>query len=358
MRQANRSHRCPTRVRSLFVEPLEDRFVLSSVSPASISPSAFANQSEEIVSIVPIDAQRDADESKSTSNDATPDDDYVEPMTPSSDTAAVAANHSSDVPDESVGTVDDTPESPGQEVYPRNRDASSSSPATQMDATLKYETSQYVPSSYERPLVANPTIAQQVVAVSSPSNRQPLHSPTIPIATVTPLPLEATTPVSTRIQASSASIAAPHLSADELDRSEQSQADQPLETPESLPNSIVTQRMAMLESPVVVEPPTTEFAPRNLLAGTFSLDLQALRQAANEALARLDSLGDQLVTATESWNLFHCLVVATCTAGAVEFVRTYRKRAEPSGTRETVGLVEPCWEPLLVLAVRWPDGEP
>ena len=116
--------------------------------------------------------------------------------------------------------------------------------------------------------------------------------------------------------------------------------------------------MAMLESPVVVEPPTTEFAPRNLLAGTFSLDLQALRQAANEALARLDSLGDQLVTATESWNPFHFLVVATCAAGAVEFVRTYRKRAEPSGTREKVGLVEPCWEPLLVLAVRWPDGEP
>lgn len=309
------------------------------------------------MSSVPIDAQRDATESNSTSNDATPGDDYTEPTTPGSNTAAIAANHSSDAPHGSIGTVDDTPESEDQEVYPRNRDASSSSAATQMDATSKYEASQYVPSSYERPLAANPTIAQQVVAVSSPSNRQPLHSPAIPVASVTPLPLESTAPTSASIQASSASIAAPRLSADEFDLSEQSQADQPLATPESLPNEIVTQRMATLESPVVVEPPSTEFAPHNLLAGTLPLDLQALRQAANEAMARLDSLGDQLVTATESWNLFHCLVVATCAAGAVEFVRRYRKRAEPSETRQTVGLVEPCWEPLLVLAVRWPDGE-
>ena len=102
MRPANRSLRYPARVRSLFVEPLEDRLVLSSITPASISPSTLPDQQEEIVSIVPIDAQRDATESNGTSNDATPGDDYIEPTTPGSDTAAVAANHSRIIP---VGTL-------------------------------------------------------------------------------------------------------------------------------------------------------------------------------------------------------------------------------------------------------------
>src|SRR5258707_4932612 len=118
MRQANRSLRCSARVRSLFVEPLEDRLVLSSITSASISPSPFANQQEEIASIVSANAQRDPTELKSTPNDATPGDDYTEPATPGSDKAAVATNDSNDVPDESPGTADDTPESGEQEVYP------------------------------------------------------------------------------------------------------------------------------------------------------------------------------------------------------------------------------------------------
>src|SRR5678816_4624996 len=116
MRQANRSLRCPTRVRTLFVEPLEDRLVLSSITPASASPSVLANHQDEIVSIVPIGTQRDAAKSNSASNDATPDDDYDEPTTP---------NSASDASGESAETIDESSESPG-EVYPEIRDPRSS----------------------------------------------------------------------------------------------------------------------------------------------------------------------------------------------------------------------------------------
>lgn len=168
MRQANRSLSCPTRVRTLFVEPLEDRLVLSSITPASTSPSVLAHQQDEIASIVPIDAQRDAARSNNASNsesdDATPDDDYDydEPTTP---------NSASDASGESAETIDESSESPG-EVYPENRDARSSYATAQMDAMKKYEAEFFGPNPYEQPLMANPAIAQQVDIVSSTASRQ------------------------------------------------------------------------------------------------------------------------------------------------------------------------------------------
>ena len=336
MRRAAASPRRPVGVSPLFLEPLEDRLLLSGAGPQTVYPARIATsgEPEQALAASSSTAQPISHQAATTpadpASDATPGDDDTY-RTPSGTPQASTGQNGPDI--ENVSSPYLAKEtSPRATAYPVYKDA-----APETDA-------EYASSGSSLP---HPAVNSALLLLQLPQNKPvPVAVPTSEmdprVASPAPAEAEKQAPVP---------VAAARSVQEPASGGTTPVVATPLPAGPEKPSE-AARELARQPAPGFVDNSSQPIAsPGPLLAGALSLDLPWLKRAADEVLARLESLGDDLAAPPGNSGKPELLIAVFVLSGVLEFARRRYKLQEAAGAADPGEASEPTWDPSPLLAV-------